>query len=427
LWDADPTARQAALDALAELRPVCVACALREAVGDADIGLRRRAIEVLTRSGDAGGTDILLQMVSDGDTSVSQQAICALWDVATSDSAKDLAGHLSSPDPKVRCAVAGVLGEVRAVACAGRLAAALGDPHPDVRVAALEALCGFGESAAEHLDAVADRLCDANAHVRTQSLVTLASIAPASEDVARRVAPHISDPDQSVRDAAAGCLLGFVERGVSAPVMELLADVARRPEALEVLQHADGSAVRKLLELARGEAGGVGSAASDTLAYVVSMKLTVDEIKHELESFDPAVRVRSVEILGLVGGDEAVAQMICLLERDPSREVRLATIGVLAGLQAPGAVDALREAAHGDPDTEVRRTAEGALADDDRGAEARKAAESALEDGDPDAEVRQAAESASEGASEDGEDEYLGEEDAELAGLVATWYEKEPD
>jgi HEAT repeat protein len=181
--------------------------------------------------------------------------------------------------------------------------------------------------------------------------------------------------------------------------------------------------VRKLLGLAHQQTSELGSTASDTLAYVAGMQLTVDEIKQELESFDPTARARSAEILGLVGGDDAISELICLLQRDPSREVRLATVRVLARLHAGGAMEALRDAAQGDPDAEVRKAAQNTLDDSDRDAEALNVAEGASENDGRGTEARRAAE----GATEDEEAEELSDDDAELAALVATWYEKEPD
>jgi HEAT repeat protein len=166
-----------------------------------------------------------------------------------------------------------------------------------------------------------------------------------------------ADPDPGVIDVVARWLLDSAEHDAPEPLMDLLGDVARRPEAMEVLQRADATTMRSLLTAARSGGDAASRAAFDTIAYVSSRHWNIDDLRSDFEALDPTMRMHGVEELALVGSSEAVSELAQILIRDPSTQVRLATVGALARLGASAALEALRQAAHGDPDAEVRDAA----------------------------------------------------------------------
>jgi len=362
LGDCEADLREAAIAGLAKLAAGEVPPSLRRAVEDPNPDVRIRAIEMLVAIGDAVATDVLVGLLADDDEAVRQAAGRALWEIASEGRVQGLLPYLKSPDPKVRCAIAGVLGKVGAVECAGALAAAGADPDPYVRASVVNAFRRLGEEANYYLDTVIARTADADAYVRARALEALAAIAPDSTDVASHHLSLTADPDPEVRKAAASCLLSYAERGVCEPLVDLLSDVMRRPQALETLQVADEAVLRKVLAAVQQRPADVARAAAETLSYVLSRRWTVEDFRADLDSLDPKARLAGLEGLALVGSAEAVAEMCRLLKTDPAPELRRRTVEILMPFSAPAAQDAVRIAAEQDPDSEVRHAAMAALA-----------------------------------------------------------------
>jgi HEAT repeat protein len=357
LRDQEPSARTAAVVALGEMRAQEVLPLLMDVVNDPDSGLRCRAIEIFGSAGDPMVAEVLVNALHDEDVNVRETAGRALWDIATRGHVETLVPYLKSPDPKVRSAIAGIIGKSEAAEHAASLAEAAADPDPFVRASIINAFHSLGEAAADYVPLLIERLADPDAFVRARAAEALIAMAPTSEQAAREMLPLVSDPDPSVREAVAGSLLGFAERGMYGPLLELLGDPSRRPEALQLLHGADETKLRALLQTAQEAPTDVRRAAMETLSYLLSKRWTAKDFRQELDSLDPKVRVAGLEGLALVASPEAVRTVARVLAADPSGEIRTRAAEILSQWDDPVAQEALRNAAETDPDSRVRDAA----------------------------------------------------------------------
>jgi len=363
LHDPDQSVRAAVVSALGRVRAHDVLTLLMDVVNDPDPDLRCRAIEIFGRAGDPMVADVLVNALQDEDLSVRERAGRGLWEIATGGHAATLVPYLKSPDPKVRSAIAGVLGKVQAVEHAGALAEAAADPDPFVRASVVNALGSLGESAADHAPAVVERLLDADPFIRARAVEALSAMAPNDESIAHDMLALVPDPDAQAREVVASALLGFVDRDITAPLLEVLGDPGRRPEALQLLQQATEAQLRKLLGAARQAtfaqqaAGDVGRTALETISYLLSKRWTPEEFRPELASLDAETRLAGLEGLALIGSAEAMREVARVLRTDPTHELRIRAAEILAESPDPGAREALRQAAANDPDPRVRDAA----------------------------------------------------------------------
>ncbi|MDH4180012.1 MAG: HEAT repeat domain-containing protein, partial [Armatimonadota bacterium] len=264
----------------------------------------------------------LIGALSDESIAVRKAASQGLWELAESGRADVLLPYLKSEDPRIRLVVAGVLGEAGAANCAGALAEIASDPDPSVRASVLYAFAQLGERAKDQCDAVRSRLSDAEGSVRARALEALSAMKPKSEEVAGEALGLTGDGDPSVREAAVSAAFGFVSRGVTGAMIELLADPTRRSQAFELLQQGDEAALRRLLIAARNAPPESGERALETISYVMSRRWTVEDFAGELASSDPEDRLAAVEGLAMVGGDEAARELARLAKSDPSPRIK---------------------------------------------------------------------------------------------------------
>jgi HEAT repeat protein len=363
LHDPDQSVRAAVVSALGQMRAHDVLTLLMDVVNDPDPDLRCRAIEIFGRAGDPMVVDVLVNALQDEDLDVRQSAGRGLWEIATGGHAATLVPYLTSPDPKVRSAIAGVLGKVQAVEHADALAQAAADPDPFVRASVVNAFGSLGESAADHAPAVVERLLDADPFIRARAVEALSAMVPNDERIAHDMLPLVADPDAQVREVVAFALLGFVDRDVAAPLLEVLGDPGRRPEALQLLQQATEAQLRKLLRAARQAtfaqqaAPDIGRTALETISYLLSKRWTPEEFRPELGSLDAEARLAGLEGLALIGTAEAMREVARVLRTDPTHELRIRAAEILAESPDPAAREALRQAAANDPDPRVRDAA----------------------------------------------------------------------
>ena len=275
-----------------------------------------------TPDGPATQAKTLIGALSDESVAVRKAAAQGLWELAGQGHVDVLLPYLKSEDSRIRLVVAGVLGEAGAASCAGALAEIAADPDPSVRASVLYAFAQLGDKAKDHCDAVRSRLSDAEGSVRARAVEALAAMNPKSEKVAGEVLALTGDGDPSVREAAVSAAFGFVSRGVSGAMIELLADPTRRSQAFELLQQGDEAALRRLLIAARNAPPQSGERALGTISYVVSRRWTVDDFAGELASSDPEDRMAAVEGLAMVGGDEAARELARLARNDSSPQIR---------------------------------------------------------------------------------------------------------
>jgi len=272
----------------------------------------------------------LIGSLADENVALRKAAAQGLWELAEQGHADVLLPYLKSADPRARLVVAGVLGEAGAADCAGALAEIAADADPSVRASVLYAFAQLGEKAGVHCDAVRARLSDTEGSVRARAVEALAAMVPKSDDAARELLALTGDDDSSVREAVVSAAYGFVSRGVSQPMVELLADVTRRAQAFELLQQGEEAALRRLLAAARNAPAECGDRALETISYVMSRRWTVEDFREELASSDSEDRLAGVEGLAMVGGDEAAGELARLARNDPSPQVRSRAAEIVA-------------------------------------------------------------------------------------------------
>jgi HEAT repeat protein len=213
------------------------------------------------------------------------------------------------------------------------LAAMTHDSDASARANALQALGQLGEAAAEYDEDILERVDDSDPTVRARAIEALVAVSPESEQAARLMVQLLADREPLVRQAACLGAVTLAGRGLAEPMVELLADLTRRSQALELLQLADEPTLRNLLTAARNADPEVGEPAMETLSYVMSTRWTVADFAQELSSSEAEVRMAGVEGLSIVGGVEAMRELQRLVRSDPSPEVKARAAQVLAVLE----------------------------------------------------------------------------------------------
>jgi HEAT repeat protein len=331
---------------------------LVEALNSNEAALRAHALEILARAGDPVASDPIISALQDSDEQVRAVAARGLWDVIHAEECQPLLQFLNSPDPKVRAAIAGVLGKARASQWVAQLAQALTDPSPYVRAAVVNALARIGPAAEPHLMAILERGEDIDPFVRARAAEAAYLVSPGSAEAARRVFDLCRDPEERVRESASVCLVGFARNGLVDPLVELLADAEHRGPALQGRAEADEAVLHQILSQAQRAPSEIGRPAAEALSAVLRQRWTVEDLKPELASLETEVRLAGLEGLALIGGEEAVQEMLRLLAGDPARQVRLRAAQVLSAyVDDLSVLQALHRAEQSDPDPEVRRVA----------------------------------------------------------------------
>jgi len=218
------------------------------AARDADVRIRRLAVEMLAASNDPKATDAMRRGLGDEDPLVRATAVRAM---ATRDDVAEIADSLADPDPAVRLAAV--------TALAGRdgyerLEPSLGDDDPGVRAAAAVALLDTPGRAAA-IDVLDGLLHDEDADVRATAARRLAI---ANAEDAALVASLATDPIPGVRVAALGTLGAAGPDALVQPALDALGDqdASVRAAALGALSGVDlsreAAAVHALAEVRAG-------------------------------------------------------------------------------------------------------------------------------------------------------------------------------
>ncbi|MFB3881755.1 MAG: HEAT repeat domain-containing protein [Armatimonadota bacterium] len=272
----------------------------------------------------------LIASLSDDSIAVRRAAEEGLLELASSGGSAELARYLHSDDPKVRSLAAGILGEAAAIGSLPEIARLVDDPDPLVRRCVMYAFARFGEAAADRVSLVQRLLADADSSVRAGAIEALAALLPRSRQAAEEIARLTGHDEPIVRQAAAAASFAYALRGVADPLIGLLADFSRRPQALELLQQADDVVLWRLHLAARSSTEPGAQAALDTLSYVMSTRWSADDFREEIESPDSEARLTGLEALSMIGGPEAARLVRRVAQQDPLPEVRARAEAILA-------------------------------------------------------------------------------------------------
>lgn len=173
--DADAEVRQQAVFALGQLRDRSAAPALTAALKDQVADVRQQAVFALGQMRDPASFDGLVVALRDTNADVRQQAAFALGQLRDRRGVEPLISSLKDADADVRQQAAFGLGQLRDRAAVEALVIAMKDSAADVRQQAAFALGQMRDPRA--IDALTGALKDASADVRQQAALALGQIA----------------------------------------------------------------------------------------------------------------------------------------------------------------------------------------------------------------------------------------------------------
>jgi HEAT repeat protein len=240
---------------------------------------------------------------------------------ATPESTEAVVSSLEDPDPQVRRAAATAMSMLRTPAAVAALARRLSDPHAEVRVAV----------------------------VRTLGLIDDDGVPPV-------LIAALQDPEVRVREMAAEALTGWRSPPVARRLAAALGSPDLRRAASDVLQRMGDASIQPLLEVVMGRDPEAAAEAGSLLERIAGPERFVSG----LDSTDPEERLRSVEVLGAIGGPVAAEALLTALT-DPDVRVRIRSASLLGALGDGRAAKPLRRMVLGDPVAEVAAAAETAL------------------------------------------------------------------
>jgi len=380
--DSSAAVRAAALNAVVRAGGATRLAALKRALEDADPDVRASATEVLDPGKSEEEVELLLKALSDDDERVWHAAAVHLatlpdrflleaWAVVANGpagrreeviAAIERGGphRLASiaeaaarePDPGARAQAVELAVRAGTRGAAEAVEKALDDPDPLVRRTAAAAMSTIRSPAA--VTSLARSLYDPHAEVRVEAVKALGLV---DDDMVPNILiGALKDPEVRVRNMAADALASWRSPEVARRLVAALATPDIRRAAAEVLRRMGETAIEPLLEAAGTGAPGTGDPAGSLLAEMVGPDRFVDE----LSSIDPAERLRSVLVLGAMGGPVAVEALLSALA-DPDVAVRSEVVRLLGASGDERAVRPLRRVFLTDPVAQVASAAEEAL------------------------------------------------------------------
>jgi HEAT repeat protein len=239
-----------------------------------------------------------------------------------------LAANLRDPDDDVRVAAARVAGAVRAASLGDALVAAMNDPKEDVQLAAMRALGDIGARRASR--ALRERFVhDQHGEAAEAALDGLARLAdPASQPV---FFEQVTSRDADLRRAA---FEGLARLGDVAAIRAVEArtggekDRRARLARAFALARDGGRGLPELLKMI-----GDDRLAEQVMAYLVELgRPHVNALVPTLADPDVPTRGRIVQVLGIVGGPEAL-QALEPSTRDPDPAVARAADHAIARIR----------------------------------------------------------------------------------------------
>lgn len=332
----------------------------------------RAAITQLRLAGTAGLPALVRLAETEGITLVRALALEALAKRGDGSSRAFLFAMIDEDDPEL---VALAIGAADPEEDSERLVALLDDTHPPVRAAAGLALGGLGESVdALHALAQLSRV-DPESSVRNAAVRALGGFGAAAVPFLRE---RMGDADASVRLAVVRALI----RADRDTALEIIASLLATPPSRAGIEAARVIALTGESETNEGSAEGVNDARTYLLgalgdedpnlrsqAAVALVSLNAHEptdtalVQALARESEPGVRLGLARALRGrdVGGDEAEATLVALLDGDGMPAVQAAVL-----LSSEGREDALTrlEAALEQDDSLIRRVAARGLAKD---------------------------------------------------------------
>lgn len=380
--DSSAAVRATAVYTLARSEPDIRLAALSRALADPDPDVRATAVEALPRGLASDVMELLLPALQDPDERVWQASLrhlAALPDhelplvwaaLRESPPAKreELVRSIERTDPDRLSALA--LQNVHGVDPADRVlatelaaragtpestaavVAALSDPDPVVRRTAASAMTTLRTPAA--VDALTRSLADPQVDVRVEAVRALGMID--DDGVPPVLIGTLKDPELRVREMASEALTRWHSPAVARQLAGSLGLPDLRRPSGDVLAKMGQAAVEPLVEVAAGDDVEAAAAAGALLDRIAG----ASAFAASLSSIDPEARLRTVQVLGAIGGSVAADALLEALS-DPDVRIRAKAATLLGGMGESRAVKPLRRMFLSDPVSEVAAAAEAAL------------------------------------------------------------------
>jgi HEAT repeat protein len=380
--DSSAVVRATAVHVLARADPERRLAALAQALADPDPDVRATAVETLPHNIAGEAADLLHRALEDQDQrvwraafphliAVPERDLSTLWTaIRESGAAKReelvraverldrerlallALDNVRSADRADRSLAIEIAARAGTAECTAVVVTALEDPDPLVRRTAATAIPVLRTPAA--VPALARTLSDPQAEVRVEAVRALGLID--DDGVLDPLVSALKDPEVRVRDMASEALTRWRSPAVARRLATALASPDLRRATGDVLERMGEAAVEPLVDaLIQGDPD-TAAAAGALLERIAGPQRFVAG----LSSMDPEERLRSVYVLGAIGGPNASEALLTTLT-DPDQRVRVQSVSLLGRLGDPRAVDALRRTFRRDPVMEVAETAERAL------------------------------------------------------------------
>ena len=380
--DSSPVVRATAIQVIGRAGLEQREAALAQALTDPDPDVRATAVEVLPTGMGARAGRLLLDALSDQDERVWRAAIRHLTSLPERDrgvawmailqcpesrreelvatlersSAESLAllamDHMSSPDAAERALALTLAGRAGRPESVRGIAGALQDPTPQVRRVAAQALTSVRSSDA--IPALGRALSDPDLEVRISAVQALSMID--DDDVLDPLITALKDPEARVREVAGEALVRWRSPAAARRLAMALSSPSLRRPVGEVLKRMGPAAVDPLVNILLDEDGDLSATVGQLLQDLVGPGPFLER----LSSMNADERLRAVEVLGALGGDQAVDGMIRALS-DPVEKVRIRAVTLLGDTGSARAFDAAKQTFLSDPVLEVVAAAEEAL------------------------------------------------------------------
>lgn len=315
--------RRLAAEALARVRGSRAVNALIEALGDRDWLIRQSAVEALGSIPDGRAVAALLTLVHDPEWRVRQALVMALRRVGDSrifDPLQDLAHDSDRWIRRLVMEQCALLDDHRA---ADILLRGLHDDEPSVRRTAMRVLGQRRDRAAASV--VAERLTDPEPEIRQAATRALSQMDLSLALERLPVLAH--DPDEAVRRVMADSLGELGNEDSIETLEELLKDeaVPVRDQAAEALAHIGTQRAAEVLVAALDYA----PAKAQVQAQLTSMgQLATRALLRAARAAEPELRAVAAETLGQLRSTPALPTLRLLL-RDPDTRVRRAAEGAV--------------------------------------------------------------------------------------------------